>query len=263
MPWGHASSGHTKTYMKNTIKPALEGQAAFDYSGKQVEWLRVCLSPERLIPYYVKARGSDWVAFHLYVRNTELSASLYGVIQALEAGLRNLAHVKMTEAFGTEEWWDKLPLHDEELTDIARAKDSISSRIKQVQPGRIVAELGFGFWVKLFANSYEKRLWVPYLSRRFPAKLSRKILHERLTSLKELRNRIAHHEALIKRNNDQDYQDLLETIGWISPTLRRWVEHYTDFPVVRARRIPKEPIPSPPEQTAEANPAEKIAGLAP
>ena len=263
MPWGHASSGHTKTYMKNTVKPALEGQAAFDYSGKQVEWLRVCLSPERLIPYYVKARGSDWVAFHLYVRNTELSASLYGVIQALEAGLRNLAHVKMTEAFGTEEWWDKLPLHDEELTDIARAKDSISSRIKQVQPGRIVAELGFGFWVKLFANSYEKRLWVPYLSRRFPAKLSRKILHERLTNLKELRNRIAHHEALIKRNNDQDYQDLLETIGWISPTLRRWVEHYTDFPVVRARRIPKEPIPSPPEQTAEANPAEKIAGLAP
>jgi diaminohydroxyphosphoribosylaminopyrimidine deaminase/5-amino-6-(5-phosphoribosylamino)uracil reductase len=219
----------------------MESQASFVYSDKQIEWLQICLSPERLNPYYVKARGSDWVAFHLYVRNTELSASLYGVIQALEVGLRNLVHTKMTEAYGTEKWWDKLPLHDEEMNDIAEAKEKISSRIEQIRPGRIVAELGFGFWVKLFANSYEKQLWVPYLRHRFPAKLSRKIFHDRLTILKELRNRIAHHETLIKRNNDQDYQNLLETIGWVSPTLRRWVESYSDFPYIKAKRIPKEP----------------------
>jgi diaminohydroxyphosphoribosylaminopyrimidine deaminase/5-amino-6-(5-phosphoribosylamino)uracil reductase len=241
MPWGHASSGHTKTYMENNTKPGMECQTSFVYSEKQVEWLQMCLSPERLTPYYAKARGNDWVAFHLYVRNAELSASLYGVIQALEVGLRNLVHTKMTDPFGTEEWWDKLPLHEAELTDIAAAKSSISSRIKQIRPGRIVAELSFGFWVKLFANSYEKQLWVPYISRRFPAKLSRKKLYDRLVNLKELRNRIAHHETLIKRNTDQDYQDLLETIGWISPTLRRWVEHNSDFPAVKAKRIPKQP----------------------
>jgi len=248
MPWGHASSGHTKTYMTDISKPAPEGQASFDYNSKEIEWLQLCLSPERLNPYYAQARSSDWVALHLYVRNTELSASLYGVIQALEVGLRNVVHAKMTEAFGTEEWWDKLPLHNAEMNDIAEAKKNISSRIKQIRPGRIVAELSFGFWVKLFANSYEKQLWVPYLSRRFPAKLSRKTLHERLTNLKELRNRIAHHETLIRRNANQDYQDLLVAIGWISPTLRRWVEHYTDFPEVNGRRIPKEPKPSPPEE---------------
>ena len=242
MPWGHASSGHTKTYMNECTKPGPEGQAAFDYNEKQIEWLHLCLSPERLKPYYVQARGSDWVAFHLYVRNSELSASLYKVIQALEVGLRNLVHVKMTQALGTEEWWDRLPLHEAEMNDIAEAKQNITSRIRQIRPGRIVAELGFGFWVKLFANSYEKQLWVPYLSRRLPAKLSRKALHDRLTNLKELRNRIAHHETLIKRNNDQDYQDLLETIGWMSTTLRRWVEHYSDFPEVKAKRIPKEPV---------------------
>ena len=36
MPWGHASSGHTKTYMSDTTKPAPEGPAAFDYSDKQM-----------------------------------------------------------------------------------------------------------------------------------------------------------------------------------------------------------------------------------
>jgi hypothetical protein len=147
----------------------------------------------------------------------------------------------MAEALGSEEWWDLLPLHDAEMNDIAEAKKQIRSRIKEVRPGRIVAELSFGFWVKLFSNSYEKQLWVPHLSRRFPAKLARRALHDRLTNLKELRNRIAHHETLIKRNIDQDYQDLLETIGWISISLRRWVEYYSDFPAVKASRIPKEP----------------------
>jgi hypothetical protein len=241
MPWGHASSGRTKTYMKEDIKSATENQAAFDYSGKQLEWLHLCLSPERLKPYYVRARGEQWVAFHLYIRNTEISASLYGVVQALEVGLRNVVHVRMSEALGSEEWWDRLPLHDEELNDVAAAKENIRCRQKDVRPGRIVAELSFGFWVKLIAKSYEKQLWVPFLASRFPAKLSRKALHDRLTSIKELRNRIAHHETLIRRNVVQDYADLTECIGWLSPTLRRWVEHYTDFPVVYAKRIPKEP----------------------
>jgi hypothetical protein len=26
-------------------------------------------------------------------------------------------------------------------------------------PGKIVAELGFGYWVGLFANRYDERLW--------------------------------------------------------------------------------------------------------
>jgi hypothetical protein len=243
--------------MNDPTKSGPEDQASFDYNEKQIEWLLLCLSRERLKPYYVQARGSDWVALHLYVRNSELSASVYKVIQALEVGLRNLVHVKMTEALGTDEWWDQLPLLDAEMNDIAGAKKQISSRIRQVKPGRIVAELSFGFWVKLFANSYEKQLWVPHLSRRFPAKLSRRALHDRLTNLKELRNRIAHHETLIKRNIDQDYQDLLETIGWISTSLRRWVEHYSDFPAVKAKRIPKEPKKTATECAAPSNlPAE-------
>jgi hypothetical protein len=221
---------------KNTAKD----QSQFQYSEKDIQWLQLCLSPERLNPYYAKARGNDWVAFHLYVRNSELSASLYGVVQAVEVGLRNRVHSKMIEDLGTTEWWDRMPLHDGEMNDIAEAKGNISSRIGELRPGRIVAELGFGFWVKMFANTYEKQLWVPHLSRRFPARISRKMLYERLTAIKELRNRIAHHETLIKRNVEQDYADLLETIGWISPTLQRWVQHHTDFPSVFKRRIPNE-----------------------
>jgi hypothetical protein len=157
----------------------------------------------------------------------------------------------MTEDLGTEEWWDRLPLHDGEMEDIHAAKENISLRINGMRPGHIVAELNFGFWVKMFANTYEKLLWVPHLRHRFPAKISRKVLHDRLISIKELRNRIAHHETLIKRKVDRDYAELIETICWISPTLRRWVEHHTDFPDVYARRIPKEPKQAQPHGSVE------------
>ena len=80
----------------------------FDYSEKDIGWLKECLSPERLKPYLIKARGDEWVAFHLYVRNMEISASLFGVLHALEVGLRNRVHTKMTEALNSEEWWDVL-----------------------------------------------------------------------------------------------------------------------------------------------------------
>jgi hypothetical protein len=217
----------------------------FEYSNKDIDWLKECLSPERLKPYLVKARGDEWAAFHLYVRNMEISASLFGVLHVLEVGLRNRVHTKMTEDLKSEEWWDVLPLHEPELDDIAKAKRNITGRIQRLCPGRIVAELNFGFWVKLLANTYEKSLWVPFLTCRFPAKISRKVLHERLSSIKDIRNRIAHHETLIHRNHKQDYEIMLETIGWISPTLRRWVEHHTDFLQVLERRIPKRPKAAP------------------
>lgn len=213
----------------------------FDYTEKDIDWLEECLSPERLKPYLVKARGEVWVAFHLYVRNMEISASLFGVLHVLEVGLRNRVHTKMAEALKSEEWWDVLPLHEPELNDIAEAKKNIADRIQQVRPWQVVAELNFGFWVKLFANTYEKALWIPYLRHRFPAKISRKALHERLSLMKDIRNRIAHHETLIRRDPKHDYEIMLETLGWISPTLRRWVEHHTDFPRVAERRIPKQP----------------------
>jgi hypothetical protein len=86
-----------------------------------------------------------------------------------------------------------------------------------------------------------EQLLVPHTTRIFPAKLPRKMLHDRLAEIKTLRNRIAHHETLIKRNSQTDYANLLETIGWISPTIRRWVEHQSNFQVVYGRPLAKRP----------------------
>jgi hypothetical protein len=128
---------------------------------------------------------------------------------------------------------------NEAIDDAAK---KIREREVAIVPGRMVAELSFSFWVRLTHSRYEDSLWFKHLFRIFPMAVRRKLVHERLINLKTLRNRIAHHERIIyKRKVDQDYADLLETIGWISPRVRAWVEATNCFPRRYASRIPQKP----------------------
>ena len=170
------------------------------------------------------AKGNKRLAIRLYERNTALSEALYGVIQGLEIALRNALDSALTKELGRPDWYDHFAWEERELESIQKAKENITTWGKTVLPGRVVAELTLGFWVQLTARKYEKALWVKYLYRVFPLKLNRKLLFQRLDSIKNLRNRIAHHEPIIARNLQQDYSGIIEAIKWISPTVSEWVE---------------------------------------
>lgn len=226
--WGHASSGLTKAYNYEDSKMMAEGQPAFPYDDATFDIFDKYLSVERLAAYVNYARGDKWVAIRLYERNSEVSEALYGIIQALEICLRNAIHNTLAEHLGGPGWFETFCLQDSERRSFEDAKKNILDRPAVVTPGRIVAELTFAFWVRLFSAPYDKTLWVPYLRRLFPIKHqnSRKLVHGRLVELKTLRNRIAHHERLIcgRQKVQQDYEDTLETIGWMHPTMKQWVE---------------------------------------
>ena len=178
-------------------------------------------------------------------RNTEISEALYGVVQCLEVTLRNAIHSHMTKAMNTEKWYDAFPFQDSEMAEIQQAKSKVVERPATLTAGRVVAELKFGFWVRLFSHTYDKTLWVPHLRKLFPLKFDgmRSYIHGRLVELKTLRNRIAHHERITcgKRDVEKDYAELLETIGWMSKSMRQWTESTNCFPDRLARKIPKKP----------------------
>lgn len=54
----------------------------------------------------------------------------------------------------------------------------------------------FGFWTYLLADAHEKTIWVPYLHKAFPAGTDRNRLNDSLASLRDFRNRVAHHENI-------------------------------------------------------------------
>lgn len=237
-----------------------ESQLPFAYDEDQVRTLVRAISLERLQPYLYVTRDDKWLAIQLYNRNTELSKDLYGTLQIFEILFRNIVHSSMTKALSSESWYFELPLRDAELEDLRETEEGVGAGVNStwlrqrngdfipagtaphfvVKPGRVVAALSFGFWVKLCANAYEGTVW-PKISNRFPKHITRQILHDRLMSLKTLRNRIAHHETLIKRDRKKDYNELLETIGWISPTVRAWADSESNFSEIIDRPLPRKP----------------------
>jgi hypothetical protein len=204
-------------------------QGRFQYTDDQISAIEKALSPERLAGYIKIAQGDKRQAIRLYERNTSLSEALYGVIQGLEIALRNALDRALTKDFGRPDWYDHIGLEQKELESIQKAKANITTWGKTITPSRIIAELTLGFWVQLTARKYEKPLWVKYLHRVFPLKLNRKVLFQRLDSIKNLRNRIAHHEPILARDLQRDYAGIIEAIKWISPTISEWVEKTNCF----------------------------------
>ncbi|MGA9671843.1 MAG: HAD hydrolase-like protein, partial [Terracidiphilus sp.] len=216
------------------------------------------ISSERLAAYVAYARGDKWVAVRLYERNTEFSEALYGVIQALEVTLRNAIHNLLSEQLGGAEWYETFNLAESERKALEEAKKKVFDRPAALTPGRVIAELTFAFWGRLFSESYDKTLWVPHLRKIFPQNLqnNRHLIRGRLLQLKTLRNRIAHHERLMcgRQHLRQDYTNILETIGWISPTMRHWVESVNCCEERFARPLPKKPKPVPAESAQTSKP---------
>lgn len=203
----------------------------FSYHPTEIDTLEQSLSLERFNGYVQRANGDRTMAVRLYERNTRLSESLYGVVQGLEVCLRNSIDRVLRSACGPN-WYDqpmalKYPLPEK----LQSAKDSVLRQGKLLTPGRVVAELSFGFWTALIGRKYEKRLWVPYLHKAFPnaffpvahpgkkpAALDRPDIAERLETIRQLRNRIAHHEPILHYELESEHCKIVEATSWICPT---------------------------------------------
>lgn len=215
-------------------------QAPYAYSVNCVALLRKSVSSARLRRYLAFARGDTTQALRLYMWNTALSEALYGPLQGLEITLRNKIHQCLSEALGTC-WYDArgLGLHHAHQDHIGRAKQALGSQRKPLEPDRLVAELGFGFWVGLFGPKYETNFWRPYLRRLFinkPAPFLRKQAHAALDEIRLLRNRVAHHEPILQRPLAEEHRLILNSIGWLCATTAEWVAHYSRFDAVYTSR---------------------------
>ena len=145
----------------------------------------------------------------------------------------------MTYRFGTPAWYDapSLFLDFPELNAIKAAKSELLKNGKPEEPGRIVAELSFGFWSSLLNKKYEyphRQLWPHLLQRVFPsmprASRTRHEASKRVNRIRELRNRVSHHERITHWALDQFHHDLIEAIGWISPPLQHLAKATDRFP---------------------------------
>jgi hypothetical protein len=205
-------------------------QEAFTYSAEELESIMRSLSRERLGPYLALTADDLCQAIRLYERNTSLSEALYGLLQGIEIVLRNAMHRALSVGTGCEDWYNSMSWQAAQQEQITQAIESLQRKAKPIAPGRMVAELTFGFWVGLTGPKYSVDLWERHLYKAFPnAKLGRKQLNKRLESIRLLRNRVAHHEPILSRDLLRDVDRILETIGWINGDTERWVRQTNCF----------------------------------
>lgn len=197
----------------------------FVYSEQAVDTISNLITPQRLTRYLIASKGNKFLAIQLYEYNTIIAESLHGLIQPLEIGLRNSIHNVLSSDLRKEEWFGSIGLQTTEVQSVEEAREALRKWKIPITPGRIVAELTFGFWVRLLSRKYEKSLWVPHLHKSFPEvkKPDRVIIFDRFDGIRNLRNRVAHHEPLLMRNLDNDYADIIEALEWICPATAAWI----------------------------------------
>lgn len=216
----------------------------FVYNTNNINALEAALTVDRLSTY-VNVANTKEAALELYVWNTEVSAAFYGPLQALEVTTRNAFHDQLTRAYGVT-WWDdpKAGLTPQARQHVQDARDKLRRENKPVTPSRIVAELSFGFWERLLTIgprhsrvNYDSTLWRPALYKAFPnVRTSRHNAHRPLPPLRNLRNRIAHHEPIFGRNLADDHQLILDVLGWMNTEARDWVAYHSVVPAALAAR---------------------------
>jgi hypothetical protein len=205
---------------------------SFVYSQESQTELAKFLTSERLTAYLIATQGDTRSAIRLYERNTRLSEHLYGVLQACEVALRNSIHLNLSIGFSRTDWYDCIKFGHRELLMVGEAKLAVQKFKSRVTPGQIVAVLTMGFWNRLLSPEYEKALWVPYLHKAFPhyRKPDRVLIFARLEEIRRLRNRVAHHEPIFKKDQMREYAKILEAIRWICPATAAWVDSSSSFP---------------------------------
>lgn len=184
------------------------------------QWIETWLSAGRFGTYLSTAQGSRSLALELYEWNARLGAAFLHDLGHLEVGLRNAYDQALSLAtVGGDSHWtgiltmqrlfpvamkidpvQKRPVDANEIprSQIVRARrDASRSGSTSPVPGKVVAEVMFGFWTYLTSNAHEKTIWVPYLHAAYPFKTDRRKIHQTLYELREFRNRVAHHEPLL------------------------------------------------------------------
>lgn len=210
-------------------------------NGAFFQQIEAILHTER-IDAYRQDGAAPALTLARYMLNMALSESLYPTLQFAEIALRNAVHRELTARCGTDAWYDSplARLTSWQQDKVAEAKAALARNRKPLTPGRIVAELTFGFWTGFFNNAHARTGIGSFLSRNaFPhaptTEQYQARLDRRWQDIRDLRNRVFHHERILHwRDLDHRHQAILEIIAWMSPELHDFAQALDRFISIRS-----------------------------
>jgi hypothetical protein len=215
---------------------------------REVRAVRKALSPARMATYELAAAvtgDEDPGALALYAWNAQVSAALLAPLHICEVVVRNSVADALEMVYGA--MWPWSPGFEQSLPapgiGYSPRKDLQDVRRIQTSTGKVIPELKFVFWQKMFTSRHDNRLWNTHLMRVLPnlppakpvGQLRREI-YDSLEEIRKLRNRIAHHEPIFARNLSGDLQRIVGLVEVRCEVTARWMMSNQQASTIIARR---------------------------
>ena len=204
--------------------------------------LKFLFSESRINPYFQKHDSATEV-LNKYHLNIVLSEAMLPALHYFEVCLRNRLNQLFCKKYGTD-WLIKPPQELVISPEDIKKIDKISNRIRREAKrdplhDDILAQMTFGFWCSFFHRKYDPILWhqkdsfitaFPNLSR---INRKRSYIEHRILKIKDIRNRIAHHEPIWKKRSlltsvHTHCIELIEAISQDAPRMLHQIDRFTE-----------------------------------
>ncbi len=198
------------------------------------------ISPLRFRPFLDAKAGDHAQAVTLYEWNAQLAGALLETFGHIEVLVRNAIHAQLRSGRPTNalrSWLlDPEVLANVELKRVEEVVARLKGAKKQATEDRVLAGLSMGFWTGILGRRYEE-LWRHTLRRAFPrGDGTRNQVAGYINRVVALRNRVAHHEALIADAVADRHDDALALAGTIDPQAKTWIGAISRVPTLLAAR---------------------------
>lgn len=212
-------------------------------------------SRQRLNKFILASNGNRDMAMKLYQSNLKLSESLYSTLSIFEIAYRNAIDKQLSNYFNDSDWIINQQIgymNNNRLSSTIRSKNKVHKfKVKTTidtfnqmgmtyTHGMVLAKQTLGFWTQYFEPKHYNVVGghsalMPIFSN-LPSGISRSNIYDKLMKIKNLRNRIAHHEPICFSNNNSSvtsidltnvittHNILHEVIDWLDKDLSVWAK---------------------------------------
>lgn len=205
----------------------------YEFSPGELHHLPNVLSAPRFATYLQRSENNREDALQLYLWNLKISAALMVPLHIVEVTLRN-AVVEAIESVHGGTWpWSAgflRSLPNPTPPNYSPQRDLNVLGSKHTTSGKIIADLKFVFWERMLTKRHDGRIWNEHFATVFPnaptnrqASTLRNEVYSHVNEVRELRNRIAHHEPIFSRDLRADLGRMDTIVRWRNNETADWM----------------------------------------